>query len=382
MSTTAFSKYFQQELDVSQLLARMGGHSSPDDSATLSAIPSTWREWIQSDVVCSSCGALGAQIVSASRSKKSAAIARQAHFRFVNSEGGDGHHRFCEFYHADGTNKQPDALVNFAVARTHETKIVRQLVCMGIELNIFGQADIRAMRQWFFDFKMGSRFVVNCSPADIEWLWCLRGHYPNGVLFHPSHAQMPDYDWKRAARSQLALEHADSLAQIRDVPMTGTQRSRALLLAAKHQGEEMFDVSVLEPYYKKAVSLSVFIARNYRDLKFSDARIAKLGWDDFPSALFAFAALILWISEWDFDIAALKVANLIRALPPTNQTLGNVMGLNPFNDYIAWRMILLANKIVGHRTGQLEYQAELKKVLANLHAKHQAWLELQPSMNS
>lgn len=100
MPTTAYSKYFRRELDVEQLAKLLGAPlnvagSEPD-------VDARWREWIRSDIQCSSCGISGAQVVRSARTRETLKAVRQPHFRFVAQSGGDAHHPFCEFYGADG----------------------------------------------------------------------------------------------------------------------------------------------------------------------------------------------------------------------------------------------------------------------------------------
>ncbi len=97
MPATAFSATFGRELDVDQLAVFMTGlqPTSERDGAELLG---SFGEATRADIQCSSCGKLGARVVRSAKSCASRAVLRQAHFRFVDPDGGDAHHPFCEFY--------------------------------------------------------------------------------------------------------------------------------------------------------------------------------------------------------------------------------------------------------------------------------------------
>lgn len=50
----------------------------------------------------------------------------------------------------------------------------------------------------------------------------------------------------------------------------------------------------------------------------------------------AFTALLLFLSNWDLNQAAALFARIASYQGYVDQSLGNVMGLNPFHDYEAW----------------------------------------------
>jgi len=55
--------------------------------------------------------------------------------------------------------------------------------------------------------------------------------------------------------------------------------------------------------------------------------------------LLAFSALLLFISDWQLDAAVSRFAQIASSKLQADETLGNVMGLNPFHDFAAWAML-------------------------------------------
>lgn len=110
MPATAFSVRFERELDVDQLAILMTG-TKPTQDRDGAELLSVYGDAIRADVQCSSCGKFGAHIVRPAKSRASKAVLRQAHFRFVDPNGGDAHHPFCEFHGNDETRSTQDSLL-------------------------------------------------------------------------------------------------------------------------------------------------------------------------------------------------------------------------------------------------------------------------------
>lgn len=369
MPKTAFSSHFARELDPDQLLALIGAASIDD-------ITLEQREWIRIDVVCSCCGATGAQIVRESKSRATARAVRQPHFRFISPAGQDVHHKFCEFS-TETSQQTNDTLINLANERSAETRYVRTLVCKGIENGIFDQGTIRAMRQWFFDFKSATRTCVTATPHAINWMEKLIKHSPyHRWPFHPVHAEMPGFNWKAAAKHQFTEDYSELLQWLlerRRASFFPNAFSRAKILSEKHFEQEVFDTSVLRPYYAKSVDLAVFVSKN------SD--FPKKNHPDgyrshgVPVSLLALCALLLFVSDWKMNDAVGLFAKLLLAPSASDETLGNVMGLNPFHDYPAWETLALASELAPRSPSGLDYSALLDAIEVRLREEHQHWRE-------
>lgn len=373
MPTTAYSDHFSRELDVEQL-GWLLNVSPSKDVQTASVNFSPWADWIRSDVRCSSCGNTGAQIVRPSRARAGHSVLRQAHFRFVNQNGGDAHHPFCEFYgHNDDTVRQSDSLLNFGSDKSAETRAVRVLVCKGIEAGFFDQATIRSMRQWFFDMRLESRFKVEATPEALAWTRSLQGHPSyRRWSFHPAQAEMPAFDWVNAAKSQFTEENIELISLAKTGGYQGAEWKRAGLLAAKHFGQEVFNVAALQRYYDETLSLCSFVAKN-SGIKFGKTDPDHYRFQGAPIPLLALGALLLFTSDWDMTGAISRFARLLAAPEPSNLSLGNVIGLNPFHDYSAWRLVALTAEITAKSLNGFDYQAQLAAIELELRRRHTAW---------
>lgn len=347
MPITAFSSSRGMELDVEQILARMSEESAQPGLGKAAAIPEAWKSHIATDLECPSCFRYGAEIVRAGRSKTDGQVVRQAYFRFAKSGAGTGHHPFCDFAGNVPAGHTPENLVLFSTAKDGVSRAVRELVCKGIALQVFEQRDIRAMREWFFRQKLESQFVVSLEPKLPGWLESLKRYChwnPRRPLrrfvLSDDVLRIPDFDFRAAARAELSLRYQPILEELfeKKVFIHG-MASRIEKMATDFQDKSVFDPTVLSERYGLTQNFAEFIYVNY-------APLAKLGKDYAPLAslknpkyLLAFAALLLFISDWQPDVAVGKFARIASAAVPVDESLGNVMGLNPFHDFEAWETL-------------------------------------------
>lgn len=376
MPATAFSVRFARELDVDQLAMLMTGEN-PTAERDGAELLSASGEAIRADIQCSSCGKFGARVVRPARSRASRAVLRQAHFRFVDPDGGDAHHPFCEFYGDDENRSAQPSLLDFGSEKSTETRAVRLLVCKGIEQGLFDQRRIRDMRQWFFDLKSASRFTVTTPPEAISWTRALHRHpsYQRWT-FHPAQAEMPAFNWKAAAKYQFTEDHQHLFDLIKFVPIDDGICRQAGELHRKHYQREVFDPTVLQRYYDAAVSLAAFVAVN-GGIDFGKVRPEYYRMKGAPAALLALCALVLFVSNWDMNTAIAAFSRLLLAPVPSDLTLGNVMGLNPFHEYAAWRILILSAQVAAASPGSLDYDRQLAATEAALREQHRRWKEQQ-----
>jgi len=373
MATTAYSRHYAREIDVEQLAGLLRG-TQPISAEQASDIDPKFSEWIRSDIQCSSCGRLGAQVVRSARARGTQKLIRQSHFRFVGQDGHDAHHPFCEFYgDDDGAVTQPDGLLNLGSEKSAETRLIRQLVCKGIDQKLFDQSSIRAMRQWFFELKTASRFHVVVAAEQIEWVRCLRRHpHHYRWAFHPAQAEMPGFDWAVAAKYQFTEEYFAFFDLLRETPVEPQHWRRAQELAARYKNQEVFNVSTLRPYYDAALALCGFVAKN-AGIKFSPIHPESFRWKGPPVPLLALCALMLFISGWEINTAIAKFAKLLAAPPPSDLSLGNVMGLNPFHEYTPWHLVQLSADVAAQSFTGLDYPGQLVSIEARLREQHRLW---------
>jgi hypothetical protein len=370
MPKTAYSTWYRRELDVEQLVGLM--LQVPPEQSIDRELAEAQREWIRSDIRCSSCGAHGAQIVRSARRKATNAAIRQAHFRFVAPDTADAHHPFCEFHESGDQPRQADALLDFASSKSEETRAVRALVCKGIEQKIFDQSRIREMRQWFFNLKAANRISLSVSAEGLDWAAHVHRHPSySRVVYHPVHAQMPGFDWKQAARHGFTEQFQPLFEIMRFRGRGGESLSRAKDLCARFVGQEVFNPEALKPFYENALKLATFVGLN-SGLRFGSTRPENY-WHKTPFALLALCALVLFVADWDFDRAVEHFATILRAPEPTDWLQGNVIGLNPFHDYDVWRFVIAAQEVANHPFEVRNYQQELAIMEAHIRKIHHEW---------
>ncbi|MFU1681223.1 hypothetical protein ACM258_00190 [Phaeobacter piscinae] len=347
-------------------------------AASIDALTPEQRQQIRVDVACASCGACGAQIVKQSEAQGTSTKIRQPHFRFTGPNGQDAHHELCEF-NAEASKELKDPLINFATDRSAETRFVRGLVCKGIENGIFDQEAIRGMRQWFFDLKSETRVRVSATVEAIEWMEKLSSHpYHRRWPFHPSHAEMPNFDWQEAAKLQFTEDHFVLLEWLFEKRRTShfpRAFSRAKTLSEEHFDQEIFDRSVLKPFYEKNVEFACFFAKNSDFPKKKKTPPEYYRFQGAPVPLLALCALLLFVSDWSMDDAIGLGAKLIAAPSASDGTLGNVMGLNPFHDYLAWETLALASELAAKSPADFEYEEILQGIEARIRDEHRLWRE-------
>jgi hypothetical protein len=380
MPKTAYSQRFQRELDPEQLLSLLG--YDLDSDPDLTNLSGTLRSEIHRDLTCPECGATGGIIVSRSKSQKDymgqRSVIRQSHFRFLASEGSvSTHHPLCDHYEDSKPKSQKESLVRFGSDRSFETKVIRELVSRGIEQQIFSQQTIRDMRQWFFDTKVENQFSMDVTKEALHWSSKLSSVvHQRGVPFKPVYAELPDFDWKHAATLQFVEENRDLIDMVRTRwwGYDSKAQQRASRLIQLTQGETVFDVTVLAEQYKKTIELASFMKRNLRlfnqRLRFDEYQLSS---DKKLAVVVAFAALLLYVSSWDFDKAVLNLIKIVNAPAPTDMNAGNVIGLNPFHDLTAWANIMKAKEIAEHSHKGFDFDAQVEIIEQRLREEYKEW---------
>jgi hypothetical protein len=229
------------------------------------------------------------------------------------------------------------------------------------------------MRQFFFETKISNRFTVDVAPEAMDWAWHLRRHtHYRRWVFHPVQAELPDFDWKTAAHDQFTEENLELLELARTLPFFNRPPDRVRELAARYNGQSMFDVRQLETFYASSVDLAYFVARN-TSIHFGSKRVDYYHLDGPPPALLAFCTLLLFVSQWRTNEAIGKFAKIVTAPEPRDVTLGNVIGLNPFHNYASWRFIMGTREIAVRSSKGFDYPGQLKSIEARLRQQYRAW---------
>lgn len=369
MPLTAFSITRTGEFDVDQILKKLGAETGQDYASSVEKIPDAWRAHLRADLKCPDCSVTGAEVVRAAVAGKSGKPRRQSFFRFTTP----GHHPVCDYANPETANAVPETLVAFGESKSKLTRAVRDLVCTGIEMGIFGQGSIRSMRDWFFNKKVESMFVVSVDPRTYPWISAVqenefraRGALPLDVEITPEVAALPNFDWRaQAARVVQARypQHEAIMRTLRDerIAMFGEIGKRSESLARRYAGRPVFNPTVLASEYGMTQTLSEFIAHTHPPLK----AVKDAG----ASSVLAFSALLLFGRDWDIGKAIADFARISPTVGAADPQLGNVMGLNPFHDYEAWAALKKLQDLNIQVPDEIDIKAERIAMDVKLRAK-------------
>lgn len=368
MPLTAFSITRTGEFDVEQILGKLGAETG-QAYASVEKIPDAWRAHLRADLKCPDCSVTGAEVVRAAVAGKSAKPRRQSFFRFTTP----GHHPVCDYANPETANAVPETLVAFGESKSNLTRAVRDLVCTGIEMGSFSQGSIRSMRDWFFNKKVESMFVVSLDPRTYSWIFAMqdnefraRGALPPDVEITPEVAALPNFDWRaQAARLVQARypQHVAIMRTLRDerIAMFAEVGKRSESLARRYAGRPVFNPTVLASEFRKTQTLSEFIAHTHPPLK----AVKDAG----ASCVLAFSALLLFGRDWDIGKAIADFARISPAVGAADPQLGNVMGLNPFHDYEAWAVLKKLQDLHIQVPDEIDIKAERIAMEVELRAK-------------
>lgn len=324
MPITAFSASTGHELDVAQMLKRLGMPTElPGGEA--SYIPDVLRTFIREDMECPCCFAIGAEVVREGRST-SGKVIRQPCFRFPE------HKPHCDYARSDDAKDSSDSLIRFGSDRSELTRIVGGLVCGAIHSEVVSQSSIRDMRKWFFGQKNDNSFVVSVKPIAVRWAIDLdrtmgRSHGEN-LKISTALGAVPGFDWKNIARLHVIEKYRSISEAVRKMPLH-FYGDKIEAMAKQRVGQTLFDPTALRDEYALARELAWFISYNYAPVR----ERTKFRHDGLVSAILAFAALLLFVSEWHIDDAIERFAVSANAAAVADKNLGNVIGLNPFHEY-------------------------------------------------
>ncbi|KGC10924.1 hypothetical protein DM48_7686 [Burkholderia gladioli] len=371
MPLTAYLISEAKELDVEQVLRTLSQRSGLQESIA-DQIPDSWREFLRSDLECPCCFVTGGDIVKEAISRTSKKAIRQACFRFVSP----GHRPQCDYASNDATNFTPENLVQFGITNSNLTRAVRELVCSGIQIGAFSQKAIRDMREWFFEEKIKTSFQVSLDrqvPRWLDTLWRIAspslGQLPQGILLTREIAAVPGFDWSIESARILGERHKETLDILREKRLwTHHVVDRMESLIKRYHGEIVFDPTILQPKYEQSLVLARFISENYAPIK--DANRSKYG--DVATCVLALSALLLFVNSWDLGSAISTFASISTSVGHADQSLGNVMGLNPFHDYEAWSKLKQIQDLGISLPEDSDLRAERKKIEEELRARFQS----------
>lgn len=322
MTDTAYSKNFKREVDPEQYVQLLG----PD--ADVHSIART-------DVICPVCKVDGASYVRASLGQ----YQKKAHFRFIGANGISAHHFLCDFYDDRLSTVVSNSLVRFTKDRTKISAIIREWVCAGIQIGLFSQTEMWNMREWFFEKRKQSDLSVKVTWEYVNWLWYI-SNTKNGIpvyfreeiyKFHPSQATIPGFKWKQAIESEFIRIHQATICRLfEDGIRTVDLKTLQDYADPEKPKKTLLDPSLLRDEYHKTKLLTQFILNTYAPLQGlrQGRRVNGL-----EPIFRAFSALLLFISDWNFDTAIEKFSKIVNVSQINDLLAGNFIGLNPFTDY-------------------------------------------------
>jgi len=334
MAITAFSKFFNRELDVQQILNL---YAEIPDQNNLS-------DFIKVDIECPCCGVTGARIVKEGLSSKTNLIVKQAHFAFNNDKGEDAHLLFCDYYAGDDRAKKPssDEIINLSQSRNEITEEIRKYVCAAIQNQIFKQQDIRNMRQWFYNLRSTQDFLVEHSKHQLNILRKTiirseRNRYEYTIDQNIVKDEWFDLDEEVYESLATKFPFPEKIKEINGMNYYLTRKTivkRAISLSQKNHGQYEFDRDRLLEDYKLTMQLS------FRIIQTNEVFTNKIGLSNISkrkgnNPLMAYSATLLFVNEWNLDKAT-KMHYEISTATFSDENLGNVVGLNPFIHYDAW----------------------------------------------
>lgn len=322
MAETAFSKQFNREVDPEQYIQLLPANID---------IHSVTRM----DIICPVCKVGGASYVSGTTGQK----ARKAHFRFTSATGDSAHHPLCDFYDDKLSNEIGDKLIQFSKDRTHISAVVRHRVCAGIQEGLFSQRDIWDMRAWFFEMRSKFSIQVKLPEQNVKWLHQLLQFWRSNIgiagsySFHPAQANMPGFKWKRAVVTEFYRINKHIYEQLielnRHSYIFGSLDEIVQLIDKGHLPNTVVDPEAMRAARNVTAQLTSFITQNDPELKNFDKAPPNR---NVMSKFSAFAALLLFTSDWNFNVAVEKYARLVRIQQVDDMLAGNIIGLDIFKD--------------------------------------------------
>lgn len=369
MAITVYSKKFKRELDKEQL-ERLYNENCLNESID-------FRSFVYADAECPICNVSGASFVSEGYSTKTKRKVRQAHFAFRKASGDDAHKVFCDHYNGLGGLKDSarEAFTDLNRKDNSDiTKAVRELVCRGIENDIFSQEDIRNMRQWFTEMRESGTQLIDYSPHVVNLIRAAIYYRSdkNGYDFDINKKNEQWFNIDNEVYKSLSYKYPSLLIDLsNDNNMTFMRAIRGITitkqahrLIRKDNGQRVYDRRILNEKYNDALDLALHISRRHEKLgrKFSRKSDLKNS-----SQLLAVSALLLFVSEWDMSTAIQKFQFLVEAGQSKLPDAGNVIGMNPFIHYDAWEVVHTIKDLMSSLPNlsnlDAEYVTEKKRLL-------------------
>jgi hypothetical protein len=358
MTITAYSRTFKRELDARQL------ESLFDENNADPAL--SFRDFVKADIECPACNVSGGHYVAEAKSQSKGKVVKQAHFAFRDSQGKDTHLPFCDFY--TGSDKlnvvANDGRVDFMRSGSEATQLIGLMVCAGIEANIFTQQDIRNMRQWFLNLREQGSFIFDLNPhiVQIARASLIRNkRNSDQYIVDVSETKSSLFDIDNEVYQSLYFKFPELALDYRDNPDLWGVRLKGVVTKAKSiivkdSGTATFDRSILTEKYQLATQVASQVRGAHPRLRVLLRNSTSALRSNNP--LMAFAALLLFVSDWDVTAAEKKIEAILAVKTVTDITAGNVVGLNPFIHYSAWVLVKALHELQSELEYDIDFDAE------------------------
>ncbi len=347
MAITAFSKKLGIELGASQYLELIG-HDVKNDPE-LQNISEEEREEIKADIVCPSCKAENAIIVSGSKSTKTNLNTREAHFRFINSDGINAHGQFCDLREDKPFNDSTVEKINFLEPKTQSrtTKLIGEIVTKALNNGLISVSQMIEFREWHYNLKKDNIVSINFDSEKIfpYHVFLCRKNSTSEILIESSKTE------KNIRKSEIDYfvgtnkSIFEKISKHRDFKVTPKKIENFL----KKKNKDIFDVRRIINEYLMVKNLSSRLN--------SALGIYSNGVRD-KSLIDAFSGLILFICDWDFGKAVDKCYEILKSKESNERFMGNIVGLNPFYKFELYASLLNINDV--HEA--LPSDEELRKI--------------------
>lgn len=363
MSLTAYSRMFKRELQVSQL-KELFENSTP-------TISGEFKDFVKADVECSSCLARGAIVVREGKNSHGR-IVKQEHFAFRDASGGDPHQKYCDHYSGSDKikNADDDALIDLRNSNSPITHQIKIMVCIGIENGIFSQQDIRNMREWYIALRTNATKTFDVNHHLINMANTARYlHFKtpgiNKYTENKTKSIGRDFDLEEEVYKSLVFKFPQyrfnniagkDIRWLNDARLAGV-RKKATQIIKLNNGELSFDRLELSDKFILAFRLANKI-RESEDL-LSKSLPQSSAFRNNP--LMALASLLLFVADWDYELASKKFNRILEIGHANDLTAGNVIGLNPFIHYSAWSIVKILDRIRRESNDETNYQEEFDK---------------------
>ncbi|MFA0097403.1 hypothetical protein [Vibrio crassostreae] len=353
---------FNRELDASQYLHLLGYEIEKDPE--LRFVDENLRSFINTDLMCPSCGIKGAVLVSGAINKLSKKNIKQPHFRFIANDGSDIHDELCDLREIKPFKDISCEKINFSESKSSATRLVAEYVSKAISNDFINRQDIANFRVWHLNIKKQNMLELTLKEEKLfhyATIYCRRNK--RFETFHPKLGEVVNLNWNIYALDRIAQRNEILFEEISNHSNSFVKDADVSKLVNRH--DLLFDVRVLNNEYKLMVELKNFISR-------SAGVTFKTKYE--LSFLDAFTGLLLYVNHWDYQKSLFMFIDIMNAQSNNDEFVGNIIALNPFKDFQKLKSILNMNDVHKELLTRAELNKELKIEVDILKGEYEAWV--------